>query len=87
MPPPDARDETGLQLAHARFQTWFAWTFLLAAGAVALWMFFGPHPEDDLLRVGALFFVELPLFVVLALIGMNALVRKGMGRRRKKMQT
>lgn len=64
---------------HAWFQNWFAWIFLGAAALTGLWIFFGPQPEDPVMRLAAMFFVELPLFVVLALIGMNALVRRGMG--------
>lgn len=65
--------------AHAVFQNWFALTFLGAALAVALWIFFGPDPEDPVVDLSMMFFVELPVFIVLALVGLNALVRRGMG--------
>lgn len=64
---------------HQAFQNWIAVLFLGAALVVGLWIFFGPQPEDRFTRIGVMFFAELPLFVILALIGMNALVRRGMG--------
>lgn len=67
---------------HHRFQVVIATVFLLAALVVGIYMLVGPHPEDPLDKGFQLFFLELPLFVILALIGVNALVRIGMGRKR-----
>lgn len=68
---------------HKRFQYLIAFLFFAASMVVGIWMVWGPEPEGAQAKTAQFFFIEMPLFVILALVGMNALVRAGMGSRKR----
>lgn len=64
---------------HRRFQSWMAAVFLTLAALVGLYMIFGPRPDSTMTYLVLLLFVELPVFVIFALVGVHALVRRAQG--------
>ncbi|MBW3583665.1 MAG: hypothetical protein KY455_11255 [Euryarchaeota archaeon] len=68
---------------HKRFQYTIAIIFMAAALAVGAFMAWGPDPPTRDARLAQFFFIEMPLFIILALVGMNALVRAGMGSKKR----
>jgi uncharacterized RDD family membrane protein YckC len=79
-----AKDPRSLAGKHRRFQQRVAAMFLVSAAVVGIWILVGPDPENPIAALAVLLFVELPLFVILALIGMNALLRAATGPRKRR---
>jgi hypothetical protein len=67
---------------HRIFQRRVATLFLGTAAIVGIWIFAVPRP-DGLTGAAVLLFVQLPLFVILALVGLNALIRSAKGPKQK----
>lgn len=80
--PRQETDKRSFVQKHRMFQKRIAAVFLGSAGLVGLWIFLAPRPEG-LTGAAVLLFVQLPLFVILALVGLNALIRAAKGPKRK----
>lgn len=78
----EKRDDVTAAEKHRRFHNRIGTMFLVLAAIVAAWMFVAPDGGNPIV----LLLVQLPLFVILALIGMKSLLKAatGMpGRRRR----
>lgn len=60
---------------HRKFHNRVATLFLALAGAVGVWMIFGPEQGNPIVLI----LVQLPLFVILAFIGVKALLKSAKG--------
>lgn len=60
---------------HRKFHNRVAALFLVLAGIIGLWMIFGPEQANPIV----LLLVQLPLFVILAFIGVKALLKSAKG--------
>lgn len=80
--PQGERDTRSMVQRHRRFQNLVAALFLGSALIILTSIFLMPRP-DGLPGLAVLTFVQLPLFLILALIGLNALIRAARGPKTK----